>query len=119
MTGFYRTGSCHIGTEDIGIQAICIEATDDFLLFSKHAGNDLSTPNPLFDFPGLNAGDRWCLCAARWQEAFQAGVAPPVLLEATHETALQYAKLADLKRHALDVDFNDLLDDLGKSNRTI
>lgn len=112
ITGFYRTGYCQVDIEDVGVHAVCIEATDDFLTFSKAAGNDLSTPNPLFGFPGLKPGDRWCLCAPRWQEALEAGVAPPVMLAATHEAALDYCNLEDLKRHALDVDFNDLLDDL-------
>jgi uncharacterized protein len=112
MTGFYRDGFCQVGPGDIGVHAVCIEATRDFLAFSKAAGNDLSTPNLLFGFPGLKPGDKWCLCAPRWQEAFMAGVAPPVVLAATHERALDFCKLADLKRHALDVDFNELLDGL-------
>jgi hypothetical protein len=109
ITGFYRTGSCHVGPEDSGVHAVCIEATDDFLAFSKRAGNDLSTPQPHYGFPGLVPGDKWCLCAPRWQEAFEAGVAPPVILAATHEKALDYCRLADLKHHALDVDFNEIL----------
>jgi len=115
LTGFYRTGFCQVGPEDVGVHAVCIEATADFLVFSKEAGNDLSTPNPMYGFPGLLPGDRWCLCAPRWQEALEAGIAPPVILESTHEATLDYAKLEDLKRHALDVDFNDLLGDLGKA----
>jgi len=109
VTGFYRTGFCQVGHEDIGVHAVCIEATEDFLAFSKAAGNDLSTPNPNFGFPGLNPGDRWCLCAPRWQEAFLAGAAPAVILSGTHERALDYCSLDDLKSHALDVDFNDIL----------
>ena len=115
ITGFYRTGFCQVGSDDLGVHAVCIEATSDFLTFSKQAGNDLSTPNSHFGFPGLKPGDKWCLCASRWQEAFEAGCAPPVVLESTHERALDFCRLDDLKRHALDVDFNDLLDDLGNS----
>ncbi len=107
LTGFYRTGTCSVGPDDHGVHAICIEATQDFLTFSKKAGNDLSTPVPEYAFPGLIAGDRWCLCAPRWQEAFEAGCAPPVLLSSTHEAALAYCKLEDLKRHALDADLDE------------
>lgn len=114
ITGFYRTGFCQVGREDIGVHAVCIEATEDFLAFSKAAGNDLSTPNPFFDFPGLKPGDKWCLCASRWQEAFEAKAAPFVYLEATHEKALEFCHLKDLKMHALDGDLNDLLDNLKK-----
>jgi uncharacterized protein (DUF2237 family) len=114
LTGFYRTGYCQVGPDDLGVHGVCIEATDDFLAFSKEAGNDLSTPNPEYGFPGLKPGDRWCLCAPRWQEALEAGMAPAVILEATHEKALEFSSVEDLKRHALDVDFNDLLGDLSK-----
>jgi len=112
ITGFYRDGFCNIGPEDVGVHAVCIEATSDFLEFSKKMGNDLSTPNPEYHFPGLKPGDRWCLCASRWQEAFEADAAPLVMLKSTHEKALDYSDLMDLKRYALDVDFNELLDDL-------
>jgi uncharacterized protein (DUF2237 family) len=112
MTGFYRDGYCHVGPDDRGVHAVCIEATSDFLEFSKSAGNDLSTPNPNYQFPGLNPGDKWCLCAARWKEAFEADAAPFVFLNSTSEKALEYVTLIDLKRHALDVDVNELLDDL-------
>ena len=112
VTGFYRDGFCHVGMDDVGVHAVCIEATSDFLEFSKAVGNDLSTPNLAFSFPGLKTGDRWCLCASRWQEAFEAGAAPFVFLNATNELALVYADLMDLKRHALDGDVNELLDDL-------
>lgn len=112
LTGFYRTGYCQVGPEDVGVHAVCIEATEDFLAFSKAAGNDLSTPNPQYGFPGLKPGDSWCLCAPRWQEALAHGIAPPVYLAATHESALAYSDLQDLKRHALDGDVNDLLNDL-------
>ncbi len=103
VTGFYRTGCCETGPEDVGLHCVCIQATAEFLDFSKRAGNDLSTPIEAFDFPGLQPGDRWCLCAARWQEAYEAGAAPRVVLTATHEAALEVCDLADLKAHALDL----------------
>ena len=102
-TGFYRTGCCHSGPEDLGVHTVCTEVTAEFLAFSKSRGNDLSTPRPEFDFPGLEPGDRWCLCAARWQEALEAGAAPKVVLTATHERTLEIVDLADLKKHALDL----------------
>jgi len=102
-TGFYRNGCCDTGPEDVGVHTVCVEVTREFLAFSKSRGNDLSTPRPEFGFPGLNPGDRWCLCAERWQEALSAGVAPRVILAATHEATLEIAELADLKRHALDL----------------
>ncbi|MFZ0851295.1 MAG: DUF2237 domain-containing protein [Hyphomicrobiaceae bacterium] len=102
-TGFYRTGCCETGPEDVGVHTVCVEVTREFLAFSKARGNDLSTPRPEYGFPGLSAGDRWCLCAARWQEALDAGVAPRVVLAATHEATLEIARLEDLKRHALDL----------------
>lgn len=102
-TGFFRTGSCHTGPGDDGVHTVCVEVTAEFLAFSKSRGNDLSTPMPQFGFPGLEPGDRWCLCAARWQEAFEAGKAPRVVLGATHELTLEIVELADLKRHALDL----------------
>ncbi|HEU0061923.1 MAG TPA: DUF2237 domain-containing protein [Hyphomicrobiaceae bacterium] len=102
-TGFYRTGCCETGPEDVGVHTVCVEVTKEFLAFSKARGNDLSTPRPEYGFAGLNPGDRWCLCAERWQEAFAAGVAPRVVLAATHEATLEIAELADLKRHALDL----------------
>ncbi len=117
LTGFYRTGYCQVGPEDIGVHAVCIEVTSDFLAFSKEAGNDLSTPMPHYGFPGLQPGDRWCLCASRWQESLDAGIAPPVYLAATHALALEHSTLQDLKRHALDVDINDLLGDLQNKNK--
>lgn len=101
-TGFYRDGKCHTGAGDVGIHVICAELTKEFLQFSKDRGNDLSTPQPELGFPGLEPGDRWCLCAARWLEAFEAGVAPPVILAATHMSALEFVDLDDLKAHALD-----------------
>ncbi|HZQ10577.1 MAG TPA: DUF2237 domain-containing protein [Anaerolineae bacterium] len=102
LTGFYRNGACDTGPEDIGVHVVCAEMTDEFLQFSARAGNDLITPAPEYDFPGLKAGDRWCLCVDRWKEALEAGVAPPVLLRATHRNALQVVTLEQLKAHALD-----------------
>ena len=103
LTGFYRDGCCNTGYDDTGIHVICAKMTREFLQFSKNRGNDLSTPTPETGFPGLKPGDRWCLCAARWREALEAGVAPPVVLAATHEEALAVVALADLKRHAVDL----------------
>ena len=102
-TGFYRSGCCETGPEDVGVHTVCVEVTREFLAFSKARGNDLSTPRPEYGFPGLSAGDRWCLCAARWQEALDAGVAPRVVLAATHQATLEIARLEDLKRLALDL----------------
>ncbi len=99
LTGFYRDGFCKTGAEDRGSHTVCIRVTDDFLEFSKSRGNDLSTPRPEFQFPGLQDGDKWCLVALRWQEALDAGVAPDVVLEATNEAALQYVPLEDLKKY--------------------
>ena len=103
MTGFYRTGCCETGPEDVGVHTVCVEVTEDFLQFSRARGNDLSTPLPEFGFPGLEPGDRWCLCAARWQEALEAGMAPRVILSATHEATLEIVRLEDLKRFAIDL----------------
>lgn len=103
MTGFYRDGCCETGQEDVGSHTVCAVMTAEFLTFSKSRGNDLSTPIPEFGFPGLVPGDRWCLCAPRWQEALEAGQAPRVVLRATHEAALEYCSLADLKRFAVDL----------------
>jgi uncharacterized protein len=102
-TGFYRDGCCNTGPEDLGLHVVCARMTAPFLEFSKAQGNDLSTPHPDFGFPGLKPGDRWCLCAGRWREALDAGVAPPVVLSATHEEALAVVSLEDLKRHAIDL----------------
>ena len=102
LTGFYRTGSCETGPDDGGVHVVCAQVTDEFLEFSKSVGNDLSTPRPEFGFPGLKAGDKWCLCAARWREALLAGVAPPVLMASSHARALDYVALDDLIRHAVD-----------------
>ncbi|HBL13550.1 MAG TPA: DUF2237 domain-containing protein [Cyanobacteria bacterium UBA11162] len=102
MTGFYRDGKCNTGGGDFGAHIVCAEVTEEFLAFTKSQGNDLSTPVPAFNFPGLKPGDRWCLCASRWKEALDAGVAPPIVLSATHASALEYVSLAELKQHALD-----------------
>ncbi len=101
MTGFYRDGSCNTGPDDAGMHTVCIRVTDAFLAFSKRAGNDLSTPMPEYDFPGLIAGDQWCLCALRWQEAFEHDAAPNVVLSSTHIATLEVVKIADLKKHAV------------------
>src|SRR5579864_5963647 len=103
MTGFFRNGCCDTGPEDMGSHTVCVVMTEEFLRFSKARGNDLSTPVPAFGFAGLQPGDRWCLCAPRWQEALEAECAPRVVLRATHEGALQFCKLADLKRYAIDL----------------
>ncbi len=103
MTGFFRNGCCDTAPSDVGSHTVCVVATAEFLAFSKARGNDLSTPVPEFEFPGLKPGDRWCLCAPRWQEALEAGQAPRVVLRATHEGALRYCALADLKRYAIDL----------------
>lgn len=101
VTGFFRDGSCNTCQEDFGSHTVCAQMTESFLAFSKLRGNDLSTPNPQYQFPGLKPGDRWCLCAGRWREAAEAGVAPPVILESTHERALEVIALADLEYHGL------------------
>ncbi len=103
MTGFFRDGCCNTGPQDFGSHTVCAVMTADFLEFSKKAGNDLSTPVSEYDFPGLRPGDRWCLCAARWQQAFEAGMAPKVVLSATNERALDIVALKDLKRFAIDL----------------
>jgi uncharacterized protein len=102
MTGFYRTGCCDTGPEDQGKHTVCAVMTTEFLAFSKSRGNDLTTPMPQYQFPGLSAGDRWCLCAGRWQEAFEAQCAPMVVLAATHERALDVVRYDDLVSHALE-----------------
>ena len=103
LTGFFRDGCCNTAPEDIGLHVVCIRATAEFLEFSRSRGNDLSTPRPELGFAGVKPGDQWCLCAARWKEALQAGAAPRVVLQATHAAALRVVKLADLKKYALDV----------------
>jgi uncharacterized protein (DUF2237 family) len=101
LTGFYRDGCCKTDAHDAGSHVICAKVTQEFLDFSVTVGNDLSTPRPEYRFAGLRAGDRWCLCARRWQQAFEAGVAPPVVLESTHERALDFVTLTQLQAYAL------------------
>ena len=103
MTGFFRNGCCDTSAEDFGSHTVCVVMTAEFLKFSKSRGNDLSTPMPAFGFAGLKSGDRWCLCAPRWQEALDADKAPRVVLRATHQGALSHCALADLKKHAIDL----------------
>jgi uncharacterized protein len=103
MTGFYRNGICETGPQDVGTHVICAQVTQEFLTFTASRGNDLMTPAPVHGFPGLMPGERWCLCANRWREALEAGVAPSVILVATHEAALRFVSLEDLKKHALDL----------------
>jgi uncharacterized protein (DUF2237 family) len=103
LTGFYRDGACNTGPEDYGVHTVCALMTADFLAFSKAAGNDLSTPVPQFGFEGLKPGDCWCLCAARWKEALDAGHAPRLRLAATHEATLDIVPLDMLKKYALDI----------------
>ncbi len=102
MTGFYRDGFCRTDEQDQGRHVVCAIMTESFLLFTRSRGNDLMTPRPEYQFPGLNPGDRWCLCALRWQEAYEMGVAPPVLLSCTHERALDYIELDALKSLAFE-----------------
>jgi uncharacterized protein (DUF2237 family) len=103
MTGFFRTGCCETDAQDHGSHTVCAEMTATFLEFSQRKGNDLSTPRPEYGFPGLKPGDRWCVCAARWREALEAGVAPPVILASTHERVLDYVTREDLERHKVRV----------------
>ena len=102
LTGFFRNGCCETGPEDLGLHTVCVVLTAQFLAFSRAAGNDLSTPIPEYGFPGLQPGDRWCLCAPRWKEALEAGAAPKVVLEATHEETLAIVTLGVLKDYAVD-----------------
>jgi uncharacterized protein (DUF2237 family) len=102
MTGYYRTGYCETGPGDFGLHVVCAKVTDEFLDYTRKQGNDLSTPVPIYGFPGLKSGDRWCLCASRWKEALEAGVAPPVVLSATHLNTLAVIPLELLKDHAID-----------------
>ena len=102
LTGFFRAGCCHTGPGDHGLHTVCIEATAEFLRFSQAAGNDLSTPMPEYEFPGLKPGDHWCLCVTRWSQALEVGCAPRVVLAATHISALEYVELSDLQAHAAD-----------------
>ena len=102
MTGWHRDGSCRTDDQDLGRHVVCCEMTAEFLEFSRDKGNDLMTPAPHLGFPGVRQGDRWCVCAGRWVEALRAGMAPPVVLAATHERALEVMRLEDLQAHALD-----------------
>ncbi len=102
MTGFYRDGKCNTGAGDFGAHVVCAQMTEEFLSYTKSQGNDLSTPAPGFNFPGLKPGDRWCLCASRWKQALDDGMAPPVVLTATHASALEYVSLAELQQHAVN-----------------
>jgi uncharacterized protein (DUF2237 family) len=102
VTGFYRDGCCNTGGDDYGVHSVCVRVTEEFLDFSLSQGNDLLTPVPAFGFPGLKPGDQWCLCASRWAEALDAGVAPVVVLAATHARTLEFVSLEDLKAHAAD-----------------
>ncbi|OUW04685.1 MAG: hypothetical protein CBD16_01720 [Betaproteobacteria bacterium TMED156] len=101
VTGFFRDGCCNTGPDDEGKHTVCVQVTEAFLQFSISKGNDLSTPRPEFNFPGLSAGDKWCVCASRWKEAAEVGLAPPVILNSTHENALELISKADLTYHAL------------------
>lgn len=102
MTGFFRNGCCSTGPLDQGMHVVCVQVTQEFLAYSLSAGNDLSTPHPEWEFPGLKEGDRWCLCALRWREALHAGVAPKVYLQSTHQAVLRVVSLSDLQKYALD-----------------
>jgi len=103
MTGWYRTGCCEVGGDDVGVHAVCAIMTDEFLEFSRSVGNDLSTPMPAHGFPGLKAGDQWCLCAPRWQEAHEAGRAPQVRMRATNILAAEFCDVDALRAHAIDL----------------
>ena len=104
MTGFFRDGHCNTCGDDAGMHTVCAVMTDDFLEFSKLRGNDLSTPIPMYDFPGLQAGDRWCLCLPRWLEALDAGMAPQLVLKATHMSAIEHISLETMRAYAIDAD---------------
>jgi len=101
LTGFTRDGSCEVIEGDVGVHGVCVVVSEEFLEFSKSRGNDLSTPMPMYGFPGLEPGDRWCLCAPRWKEALENGMAPAVDLMATHEASLEYATLEELLQHSI------------------
>ena len=102
LTGYYRNGRCDIDASDFGVHSVCARVTEEFLQYTKSLGNDLSTPRLEYNFPGLKPGDRWCLCASRWIEAKDAGVAPPIVLESTHEATLNYLSIEELKKYALE-----------------
>lgn len=101
LTGFYRNGCCDTGQDDVGLHLVCTQVTADFLAHQRSIGNDLSTPYPLYGFPGLKPGDRWCVCVTRWKESFEAGVIGPIVLESTHIAALEFVDLEDLQKHAV------------------
>lgn len=101
LTGFTREGNCKVVDGDVGVHGVCVVVSEDFLEFSKKMGNDLSTPMPMYNFPGLKPGDKWCLCAPRWKEALEHDIAPPVDLMATHEASLEYATLEQLLQHSM------------------
>lgn len=103
VTGFFRDGCCNTADEDLGMHTVCVELTDEFLTFSQRMGNDLITPRPEFEFPGLKAGDRWCLCASRWLQAHQAGVAPKVHIRSTHLRTLEIVDIQLLRQYAVDL----------------
>jgi uncharacterized protein (DUF2237 family) len=103
VTGFFRNGVCETGPQDLGTHVVCAQVTEEFLEFTKARGNNLSTPVPSYNFPGLKPGNKWCLCVSRWKEALDAGVAPPIVLEATHEAALNVVPLEVLQEHALNL----------------
>ncbi len=103
VTGFYRDGCCNTGPEDLGAHTVCAQVTQEFLAYTASQGNDLTTPQPRMGFAGLSPGDRWCLCATRWQEARRAGCAPPVILAATHEATLEIVPFEHLRAYAVDV----------------
>lgn len=102
LTGYYRDGFCHTGHGDTGVHTVCAVMTDEFLEFSREQGNDLSTPRPEYEFPGLKAGDRWCLCASRWKDAYDAGMAPKIVLKSTHASTLEFASIEELKACAAE-----------------
>ena len=119
-TGFYRNGYCSTGEQDLGRHTVCVQVTDDFLEFSASVGNDLSTPFPQYMFPGLKEGDIWCLCAQRWAQAYQAGKAPKLFLQATHEKTLDYVPFEVLREFALDKDEADRrLNDLNEQREKL
>ena len=101
LTGFYRDGCCNTGMDDMGLHTICVKVTAEFLAYSKMAGNDLSTPNPPFGFPGLRPGNQWCVCVTRWKQAYEAGVVSPVFLEGSHMSVLEFVDLEVLQKHAV------------------
>lgn len=102
LTGWFRDGCCRSGADDEGLHLVCVQVTEEFLRFSRQRGNDLSTPHPEWEFPGLQPGNRWCLCVARWREAEAAGMAPRVVLESTHMSVLEFATLEELKEYAVE-----------------